>query len=285
MLGAVNDAYLAYWHLGRLGILTYAPQEFIAQNSKEGREAAASLVRRNASWLSSLLGANPGAVRPLIDLHHIELFLVWLIFWQADSHDEIYKWFSVLENYLLTRRMGRGGVPFIESRNRMDLVAEYAATSVRPAEFTDSSSYLLLMILELCFSLEESRRDELLDRYYRQIVKGLDNEEKPMDDKEIDLLGWHPPDDWEKRILKESVTDGIAITTNNFETYPNDDRPLAERIKTFVKQCREKFPPKVSLEVPRAALILGCLKNKSPLPPEFWRGTIFNQTEEINDNE
>ena len=27
-LGAVRDAYIAYWHLGRLGILNYAPQQF-----------------------------------------------------------------------------------------------------------------------------------------------------------------------------------------------------------------------------------------------------------------
>ncbi|MCE2433367.1 MAG: hypothetical protein J4F29_10665 [Candidatus Latescibacteria bacterium] len=63
--------------------------------------------------------------------------------------------------------------------------------------------------------------------------------------------------------------------THNFEFYPPDQRSLAEKIRDFVEQCREKFPPKAFIEVPRAALILACIKHQSPLPPKFWRGIIF----------
>ena len=167
------------------------------------------------------------------------------------------------------------GLPFIEARNRMDLVAEFAATSKRPPEFTDGSSYLLLMILELCFSLEESQRDELLKRYFEQIVKGIGEDGQSLGNNKIDLLGWIPPDDWDVRILREPVTDGTAIMTHNFEFHSDDQRSLAEKIRDFVEQCREKFPSKTFLEVPRAALILACIKHQSPLPPKFWRGIIF----------
>ena len=264
-LGAVRDAYIAYWHLGRLGILNYASQEFM-DIKEQDKEIFEEQVRRNAQWLCEFCYTNPAALRPLLDVHHVELFLVWLILRQANCQNEIYGWLGELENYLLTRRIKRSGLPFIEARNRMDLVAEFAATSKRPPGFTDGSSYLLLMILELCFSLEENQRDELLERYFEQIIKGF-----------IDLLGWIPPADWDERILRAPVRDGTAIVTGNFEFPPNDQRSLSEKIRDFVRQCREKSSPKAFIGVPCAALILACIKYQSPLPPEFWRGIIFRQ--------
>lgn len=157
----------------------------------------------------------------------------------------------------------------------MDLVAEYAATSIKPPEFTDNSSYLLLMILELCLSLGDKYRDELLERYYKRIVRGIGGDKKPISDFEIDLIGWAPPDDWGKKILNEGVTDGIAITTNNFHEIPEDTKPLSEKIREFVRQSRERFSFKIPSDIPRTVFILACIKHKSPLPPDFWRGTIF----------
>ena len=273
-LGAVRDAYIAYWHLGRLGILNYAPQQFW-DTQCEDRERFEEHLKRNVEWLGELFYNNPAALRPLLDVHHVELFLVWLMLWQVKGQNEIYEWLGSLENFLLTRRAEMSGLPFIEARNRMDLVAEFAATSKRPPEFTDGSSYLLLVILELCFSLDESQRDELLKRYFEQIVKGVGEDGQSLSNNKIDLLGWIPPVDWDERILREPVRDGTAIMTHNFEFYPPDQRSLAEKIRDFVEQCREKFPPKAFIEVPRAALILACIKHQSPLPPKFWRGIIF----------
>ena len=273
-LGAVRDAYIAYWHLGRLGILNYAPQQLWDTQGKH-RENFKKHLKRNVEWLGEFFYNNPAALRPLLDVHHVELFLVWLMLWQVKGQNEIYEWLGSLENCLLTRRVEMNRLPFIEARNRMDLVAEFAATSKRPPEFTDGSSYLLLMILELCFSLEESQRDELLERYFEQIVKGVGADGLPLDNNKIDLLGWIPPVDWDERIFREPVADGTAIMTHNFEFHPNDQRSLAEKIQDFVRQSREKFPPKAFIEVPRAALILACIKHQSPLPPKFWRGIIF----------
>lgn len=274
-LTPINDAYIAFWHLGRLGISTLAPQDFGGENDKESESMITGWVSRSADWLIRCLHMNPSALRPLIDLNHIELFLVWLILWQAGKEDEIYKWLSELESRLLIRRIKNSNLPFIEGRNRMDLVAEYVATSIKPPEFTDNSSYLLLMILEMCLSLEDKYRDELLDRYYRRIVRGIGDDGNSLSDFEIDLIGWAPPADWREKILNESVTDGIAITTNNFHEIPEDTKPLSEKIKEFVKQSREKFPFKIPSDIPHAVFVLACIKHKSPLPPDFWRGTIF----------
>ena len=154
-----------------------------------------------------------------------------------------------------------------------------------PAEFTDDSSYLLLMILELCFSLEENQRNDLLATYFRQIVNGIDSEGQFFDEKEIDLLGWIPPKDWAERILRTSVTDGTAVQTCNFEMFPNDERSLANKIHSFVVDCREQYPSIPEYDVPESVLILGCIKHKSPLPSDFWRNIIFATKNDIGCSE
>jgi len=274
-VSAINDAYLAYWHLGRLGILTIAPQEFVIQEEAKHREFISNLINRSADWVVRCLRVNPAALRPLIDLNHIELFLTWLILWQAGRQKDIYEWLVQLESYLLIRRLGKTNIPFIESRNRMDLVAEYAATSRRPVEYTDTSSYLLLMILEVCFCLDDDKRDELIDRYYRRIIKGIGDDGKPFTENQIDLMGWVPPEDWSKRILKESVLDGIAITTNNFQSIPQDEKSLSSKITNFILEVRKKYRWQMPTDIPLSVFILACLKHRSPLPPEFWRTLIF----------
>ena len=287
-VSAINDAYLAYWHIGRLGILTLAPQEFIPQQTSELDEFTQKLVNRSAIWLVECLHKNPAALRPLVDLNHIEIFLIWLILWQAGRQTDIVTWLTELEARLLIRRFQKNiSVPFIESRSRMDLVAEYAATNRRPAEYTDSSSYLLLMILELCFSLDDVSRDRLIDKYYDRLIMGIGDDGKSIAGQ-IDLIGWVPPEDWSKRILKKSVLDGIAITTGNFESITKEKKPISESIADFVYKVMDKYPIKIQSDIPNSVYILACIKHRTPLPPDFWRGTIFKNgnksTEESTDN-
>lgn len=285
-LPAVQDAYVTYWHLGRLGILYFALQDLIeTHNENEKKTESEQVALQDAEILIRSLSRRPGALRPLLDVHHIELFMIWRVLWQSNNRDEIYRWLKDMEICLLTRRAKMSGLPFIEGRSRMDLVAEYAATSRRPAEFTDDSSYLILMILELCFSLEVNQRNDLLATYFRQIVNGIDSEGRFFDEKEIDLLGWIPPEDWVERILRTSVTDGTAVQTCNFEMYPNDERSLANKIHSFVVDCRQKYPSSSEYDVPESVLLLGCIKHKSPLPSDFWRNIIFASKNDIGCSE
>ncbi len=280
-LPAVQDAYVTYWHLGRLGILHFTLQDLIESQSDKKVESEL-VVLKDAELLIQSLSRKPGALRPLLDVHHVELFMIWQILRQSNNDAEIYRWLKDLQMCLLTRRAKMSGLPFIEGRSRMDLVAEYAATSRRPAEFTDDSSYLLLMILELCFSLEENQRNDLLVTYFRQIIKGVDSEGQYFDAREIDLLGWIPPNDWAERILRESVTDGISILTHNFEMPPNDEQSLAEKIPGFVEDSRKEFHSNPNCDVPDSVLILGCIKHRSPLPSDFWRNIIFTSKKDMN---
>jgi len=268
-LSVVNDPYLTYWHTSRLGILALGCRDFALKGAAEMTQYSSKLVK-------ACLSTNPSVFRPFIDLNHIDLFLVWFLLMQSGQLKLIYRWLSELESRLTIRRARKfGGVPFIESRNRVELVAEYIATSNRPPEYTDSSSYLVLMLMEICFCLNEKDRDELLERLYRRVVCGIGDDGKKIADYPLDLLSWVPPQDWSSRILKESVYDGVGITTNNFSNLGDNQPKLADKIQDFVIQVRTRYPWQLPADIPQSILVLACLKYRSPLPSEFWRSIVF----------
>lgn len=204
--------------------------------------------------------------------------------WITGRKDILYDWLSDLEHRLFVRRIKSADFPFIESYNKYDLLAEYIINGKRPREFTDESSYLLLMILEICFSLDEIHREELLNAYFSRIVEGKDPDGTPFIDYEIDLLGWDPPADWEERILTETVISGVSLGVNNFKTLSENNLSMSEKVLEFVNKSRKSSTFKFSGKIPRTVLILACIKNASPLPPEFWREWIFgNKKDEDSD--
>ena len=271
-LSVINDPYLTYWHTSRLGILALGCRDFALENTDD-------IIHHSSELVNSCFSTNPSIFRPLIDLNHIDLFLIWYLLMQSGQRKNIYRWLSELESRLTIRRSRvYSGVPFIESRNRLDIVAEYIATSSRPPEYTDSSSYLVLMLLEICFSLDEKEREEIIERIFRRIVTGIGDDGKKIVDNSLDLLSWVPPKDWSQRILKEAVYDGIGITTHNFSNLGQNQPDLANRIRDFVSQVRIRYPWQLDPSIPRSILVLSCLKHESPLPPEFWRGIVFPNT-------
>lgn len=276
-IAQMSDAHAAFWHLGRLGILTLAPQEITPRNDEYLDQA----IGRAANWLTSCFRLNPAALRPIVDLNHIELFLVWLVLWQARREDEIHDWLGELEHRLLIRRVNEKSVfSFVESNSRTDLLAEYAATGEKPDDYSDSSSYLLLMLIELACALPQEPRDRLVERYVNRLVRGIGDDGSHLCERQIDLMSWAPPDKWAERVLHESVRDGIAITTDSFHTSSSDDKwtdaeSIVRQVRLLVDASRQRFPWKLPTDIPQSVYILACIKHKSPLPPEFWRSLVF----------
>jgi len=268
-LSVVNDPYLTYWHTSRLGILALGCRDFALGDTAE-------IMHHLSELVTACLSTNPAIFRPLIDLNHVDLFLIWFLLMQSGQPKHIYRWLSELESRLTIRRARKfSGVPFIESRNRVELVAEYIATSIRPPEYTDSSSYLVLMLIDICFCLNEKDRDELIERFYRRVVCGIGDDSKKIADYPLDLMSWVPPQDWSSRVLKESVYDGIGITTHNFSNLGDDQPRLPDKIQAFITQVRARYPWQLPANIPQSILVLACLKYQSPLPPEFWRSLVF----------
>jgi len=279
-LDTVAAAVVAHWHIARLGILALGYGEFLGRTTEKERQERAAALQLVANWLVGLLNANPSTKRPLLDIHHIEVFLVWRALWQVGRKEDIYRWLAELEHRLLMRRAGIASLPMIEGRNSLNLVFEFVATNQKPPEFCDQSSLLLLCILELCFSLEPQKRDELISMYYRQIILGIDTKgEKIKDSKAIDLMGWSPPSDWSDHILSKSLADeGESQSIETFQAPPEfDGSAVANKIQGFVQQSRAARKFEFPDELPASVLVLACLKHGSPLPPEVWRLPIFGK--------
>ena len=279
----INDAFRVFWHMGRLGLLSLAPQDI--DFGDDAKEVLEDRIKKYADLMTYLIRANPASSRPLMDIHHIELFLLWLVLYQAGRENVISLWLNELENYLSIRRFSKSvNLPFIQSNNDMDSLIELMLKDDVNVESEESSSYLLLMLIELCFSVRNiEQRDNLIKRFLNRLVKGIRDDgevykkQNKSSKERIDLLSWSPPKNWEEKILSSSLArEGIGVTTGNFEKYDNSiTEPLPERIESFVNSMRNKFPFEYPKKLPLSVCILACIKHKSPLPPELWRSTIF----------
>ena len=264
---SINTSYLAYWHLGRLGLLctfmTDVPDEDYKKNG----------IINFSNYIESLIGNNPSCYYPLLDINHIELYLIFVAYLFSNKRQELFDFFLELGNFLCIRRMERTEIPFISSRNRLDLVAEYVATREQPIEWNEKSSYLLTMLLEMFTLFEEQKATELIDYYFKEIIDGI----KDTKIGRIDLVSWVPDADWQDNIFKKQTLGGTGIGTSNFCDFSHQNVSKLELIKSFINEIRERDINMKTLNRPFSAYILACMKNKSPLPPEFWRVLILGQ--------
>lgn len=275
--GTLNEAasaYLAYWHLGRLGILAMAASELSPPVGHDLRPKAEKVLAKVANWIVQLLNGNPACQRPLLDIHHIEIFLVWRALAILGRYDDLLAWFHDLFQRLLLRRLGKAGCRVIDCRNSWDALFEYLASNEEPHAGFGRSSYLLLMLLELCLGVPERRGEDLLAVIYKQLIQGQNSDGTQLPLKEtVELMGWGPPGDWHLRILREPVLDGVCLPTH----FTNGEGELAIQVtlKKFIENGRKEYPLNVSTGGPTSIFVLACLKHASPLPSEFWRASLF----------
>ena len=261
----INTINSTYWHLARLCIYGLSATD-ISNN-----EAKQEWYQNSYIYLDKFIESNPSALCPLIDLHHIEIAMVFLLYKVNGQLDKLKLYFNEMLNYLTIRRKSpESSLPFIECANRMDLIAERVIMKTKPVDWTEKSSYFLLVLIELCFSFNAETRDALVDNIFNDVVKG-----EPEVNEEIDLVGWLPPKDWADKIFKGMVRTGTGISTPNFN-HPNKNSTKYDLISDFVKNTSKHDIKITELTRPLASHFLACIKNQSPLPPEFWRFAIFD---------
>ncbi|HKP04998.1 MAG TPA: hypothetical protein VJU77_16725 [Chthoniobacterales bacterium] len=274
-LDSVAGSYLAFWHLGRLGILTWALVELSGKAPTEERAAFRPRLTAVIDVLNGLVSNNSGALRPMLDIQHIELFLVWRAQWISKQSDNIEGWLWMLGERILMRRLGKSGPPFISGANSWELAFERAGGKSERA-FGDTSSNLLLMLLELCCSLPAAKHAELLRHYFLRLILAADDDGKPLGDRQpMQLMSWAPPPEWENRILEEAVLDGVAIPAEFVPDSALPDLGLPAQLASFAYAARQRFPLQLGERVPSSVFALACLKHQSPIPPEFWRSLFL----------
>lgn len=276
---AVASAYVAHWHLARLGILSVALSESDYRDDEQASLERDTGLKSIADLMIDIISANPSTMRPLLDLHHIELFLVWITFRRTGRLQGIFDWLMLLIDRLSARRSGLCELPFLDGRNSIESIFEFVATRERPYEFCDQSSVYLTCLLELCFSLPAEGRDILLKRIFQRLVLGNDDCAQRMQGCEpINLLLWIPPLDWADRVLMKSLANEGDCVVVDIEDKPwshEKSLDLPDRIDRFVKESRSQREFHFPEYFPVSVIVLACLKHGSPLPPEYWRVQIF----------
>ncbi len=48
-------------------------------------------------------------------------------------------------------------------------------------------------------------------------------------------------------------------------------------VPRYIEATKKMTDHNISAKIPTSVYILACIKNNSPLPPEFWRNTIFKK--------
>ncbi|GAB1487974.1 hypothetical protein MASR2M8_04170 [Opitutaceae bacterium] len=278
---AAAESYLAFWHLARIGLVWQGLALLNIPEDKPERAAFEEGLNRMAGWIVGFYGANAGALRPVLDSHHIELFLVWSVFYGTGRQKDLVDWIKALSTRLLLRRREGGPLRVLSTENSWDSVFETIVEGKPLTKSYGRTSYLMLMLEEFCLMFPSPLREQLLNPIHEYLVLGVDSKGASLKyPEEVELASWAPPEDWEKLILTGNLNEvddrGVCITTGNFVRYPNQKEiGIGDRLLDFIKQSREMYPLKRKTNVPLPVLLLACVKFRIPVPPEFWRSAIF----------
>ena len=276
--GEATAVFYCYWHMARLGLLALSFVELEQLSDPELRDRFQKGFHKVTNWLVSLMNANPASQRPLLDIHHIEIFLFWRVMRFAGREKEVLAVFSDLHQRLLHRRIGNGGVPLIDQSNSWPNLFEFIATGEEPSQAFGRSSYLLQMLIEICAGGLGPNGEELSTSIYRHLIEGKGDDGKSLEFSErVELQSWVPPDDWAELLLKGPVDRlGISVTINSYYDWKEEDRSdFPARVVDFVSQTRKAHPFQQPMGLPASVLILASVLHRSPLPPEFWRSGLF----------
>jgi hypothetical protein len=230
-----------------------------------------------ANWTARLVNASPSIFRPLLDIQHVELFLLVEVFRRAGRNGQIVDLLGPLVDRLYLRRIGHSDLPFLDGRNSLDNVFEQVATKPDQSLLLTESSFFVLMLLELCFLLPKEPCDEMIRVIHRRLVLGSFDSGPPGDRKPLHLMSWLPPDNWAMQVFAPGGEGGQSVSAPPFA----DDRDapaieILDGIRQLVSKMRETAPPfQLPANIPLGAAILASLRYRKPLPPELWRRWAF----------
>jgi hypothetical protein len=256
-LGAVAASYTSYWHIGRLGLLSVELAE-----SSGSRMVPEQSMNEIADWTALLTSANVSVLRPVLDIQHIEFFLMAAIWRNAGRLGDLALIIEHLVSRLYPRRLGRSSLPFIDGGNSIANVFEQVATQPDPPIVLAQSSFFVLMLLELCCILPDEARDKLLALVHRRLVLGAFDQGDPGDTRPLDLVSWIPPDDWSTQVFNAEMPEGQGVGVGAFASHREaSSTEILAGVRALVAEMRKvgsRF--RQPTDVPIAASILTRLR-------------------------
>lgn len=202
-----------------------------------------------------------------IDIQHIEQFLIWHTLALTGSLNDVEAWLNELLQRIHIRYFGHCDIPGIDRRNSWELLMDDLAGTNPKESIPTDSSYLILMLMELCLILPDGKAKALVARFHKIFIeepKARPREFTESDDA-VNLVSWSQPADWSRRALDGNPGGGHGIAVSLDPNSPFED--LREFIQKSSNKKIDRFDPP---ELP-SIIGLSCLLNSIPLAPFFWR--------------
>jgi hypothetical protein len=275
-VGTIAAGWVTFWHLARLGLLSLQAGEDSQMHRDAQEQRDDTRIQEIADWITMLLNANAGGYRPVLDIQHIEIVLLAECFRKAGRSDQLGWFIGNLQERLYVRRLGKSDLPFLDGANSLQNVFEQVATKPADPVVVTQSSFFVLVLLELCCLIPDDSREELIAVIHRRLVLGALDQGELGDGKPLDLMSWIPPDDWIEKVFAGAIHEGEAVVVHRFsETRDAKGAEILAAMRRTVAEMRKVHTFQLPADIPIAALVLGCLRYGSPLPPELWRRHAF----------
>jgi hypothetical protein len=279
-VGAIAASHVAYWHLGRLGLLSLHLAELADSGDADMERSRRERLEEIANWTAMLANANVSVFRPVLDIQHIEIFLLVEAWRNAGRVAETAALLQNLQARLYLRRLGHSDLPFLDGANSFENVFEQLATRPKDSLVLSASSFFVLMLLELCCLLPDESRNTLIALIHRRLVLGALDQGDPGDRQPLDLMSWIPPTDWVQKVFRGDV-EGESVAVPRFaDSRDATAADILAGMRRVVAEMRTVSPIQLPAEIPLAAAILASLRYGTPLPPELWRRFAFPRTDE-----
>ena len=278
-VGAVAASYVAYWHLGRLGLLSVQIAASPNDGDPDRQQMRRDRLHEIANWTALLANGNVSVFRPVLDIQHIEFFLLTEVWRNAGRGAETAALMENLLSRLYLRRLGKSDLPFLDGTNSFENVFEELATRPEASLVLAQSSFFVLMLLELCCCLDTESRDDLVAGIHRRLVLGAVDLGDPGTRRPLDLISWIPPADWGRKVLRGQMDDSQSVAIRPFAA--SRDATAADilpGLRQLVMEMRRVGTLDLPADIPLSALILASLRHKTPLPPELWRRSAFPES-------
>lgn len=277
MVGVVATAMTAHWHMARIGLLSLEKRQGMKDTTPEEKLTRQKALAEASNWMIGLINANDSCLRPILDIHHIELVLLMFTLDAAERLDQFALLLPGLVQHLYVRRVSKHTeIPFLDGYNNLDLFFEQVASGNKEVLITTQSSYYVLVLLELACLLGDKFIETNLARFHRQLVLGAFDSDPQPPLKPLNLMSWQPPSDWARQVLTGYVEDGTTVPRGQFcDKVEASSAEIHAEMKHFVSEMRKTSPPPDEFPVPLGPLILASIRHRSPLPPEIWRVSAF----------
>jgi hypothetical protein len=280
----IVGSFQAFWHLGRLGILALGFEEVLRSmdgdpEQSDWVEKVRGALIKTIDWIIGMLNANVAGKRPMLDCHHIQLFLLWRVLWYACREDEFLAVAAHLHELLVIRRFGLGGVRLIDQSNSWESVLEFVATETAPSEAFGKSSYLLQMLIEILVGTSAEGGKQLAHAFHLHLIEGKGDDGETLKFPErVEPMSWIPSEDFVRRMFEGTApSSGECVSISyHFDNQAADPvEAFAEEVRRFVSETRSVSPKIEAERVPLGVFMLACLRHDSPVPPEMWRMACF----------